>query len=443
MKKKISRIKNSEVLEYNINKAFLGIFALITGLIFLVNNLNIYFIDVTLANFWPLFIVFIGLSLFRKKNITSTIVGSIVTIICVILFFSSIILNTTNNVNLVIQDDPSPVFITKELDTNKAEIELNTGGGKVNVYGIESEKSILSLVTDAVDNEITQVMLGSTQKININLYGENDWTKGRGNIKNNFNVGINKNIPVDFVLSSGGSDDTVDLSEVMAENIRITTAASSLSLKLGNIVSSDVSIEAGASSVNLILPNDVGARIIIDSGFSSQELSGFSLVSENTYQSINYNSKEKKINIEVTMGMANIKVGWYSPVKKNEVSLFYYNQLEDKNNTCNVSYILPVKRLIVESNDQIRDTINLLIKGKLTEKEKSEGFSTGFPNNDFKLLDSSLNDGILTLKFSEVSGFTNGDYCRVKTLGSEIIRTAKQFSEVKKVVFEPSNLFQP
>lgn len=441
MKKTISKTKNNEALEYNINKAFLGIFAIIIGFMFLIDNLGIYPVNINFANFFPLLIVFMGLSFFKKKNATSTFVGSMVTIVCATLFFCSLALSGISFVNQV---NLKPIFIAKDVNMQRAEIELSAIAGEINIYGTDSKNLIEgNFVTDVAESEINQSIIGSTQKVDIGLYGESEWTKGNRSIKNKFNIGIDKNTPMNFVFNSGGSNNNINLSETKAENINISTVASNLSLKLGDKVNSDVSIETGGSSINLNLPDTVGVRMTVESGFSSQELPGFSLISDNTYQSLNYDSKEKKINIDVVMGMANLKVDWYYSVKKNEISLFYYNQLEDKKSTCSVDYILPVKRLIDASDNQIKDAIELLIEGKLTEKEKSEGFSTEFPNKDFKLLKSSLLDGVLTLNFSEVPGFTTGGICRVKILGSEIIRTAKQFTEVKKVVFEPETLFEP
>lgn len=443
MKNKTSE-KNIEGLKYNINKAFLGIFLFIIGLVFLIDNLKIYPISIDASNFWPLLIIFIGLSFFKKRNVISTVIGSIITIICATLFFSSLTINTVNNVNFIVQSDNFPMFIAKNITTEKAEIELNAGGGIVNVHGMDLDNSVVRLVANIAESEIVQSAVGSVQKINISLYGDNKFMKEKEDFKSQFDIGIDKNTPVDLILTSGGSKNVIDLSEVKAENVKITTGASDLSLKMGDVVSSNVNVEAGASSVNLILPDTVGVKIVMESGFSSQNLPGLSLIGDKTYQSADYASKEKKINIDITMGMANLKLDWYSPTKQAEVKLFYYNQSEDRENVCDVNAILPVKRFVSENNNEIADTINLLIQGNLTDQEKAEGFTTEFPNKDFKLVKSSLDKGILTLDFAEVPGFTSGGgACRLKLLASEIIRTARQFPEVRRVVLEPDALFVP
>jgi hypothetical protein len=130
--------------------------------------------------------------------------------------------------------------------------------------------------------------------------------------------------------------------------------------------------------------------------------------------------------------------------QKTKINLFYYNKTLDTDITCGADFVLPVEREIVVTGTPIQDTINLLIQGKLSDSEISNGFKTQFPNPDFKLSGANLDsDGILTLTFSEVPGFTTGGACRTRILRNEIIKTAEQFSGVKKVILSPESLFQP
>lgn len=130
------------------------------------------------------------------------------------------------------------------------------------------------------------------------------------------------------------------------------------------------------------------------------------------------------------------------------VSLFYYNQVKDReigggNPACSPEAVLPVDRKIAKSPTPIEGTIKELIKGELTQDERVQGFDTEFPHEGFELVSASLKDGSLTLEFTEIPGFTTGGSCRVTLLANQIIKTAKQFSEVSEVYFSPSELFQP
>lgn len=129
------------------------------------------------------------------------------------------------------------------------------------------------------------------------------------------------------------------------------------------------------------------------------------------------------------------------------VNLYYYNQQRDQELNegqvaCDPDAVIRVERKIASDN-LIENTINLLLQGSLTQEEKEQGFTTEFPNEEFKLLESKLENGMLTLTFTEVPGFTSGGSCRVNILRAQIEKTAKQFPQVEEVMIKPETLFQP
>ena len=135
-------------------------------------------------------------------------------------------------------------------------------------------------------------------------------------------------------------------------------------------------------------------------------------------------------------------------LQPQEVKLFYYNQEEDTdeegNVECNEEAVQPVNRIIPAQNP-IQETITLLLEGNIHEQEEEQGFSTEFPNPEFKLEGMELEEetGELDLTFTEVPGFTSGGSCRVGLLQAQIEKTALQFPEVETVNIQPETLFQP
>lgn len=132
--------------------------------------------------------------------------------------------------------------------------------------------------------------------------------------------------------------------------------------------------------------------------------------------------------------------------KEKVVKLYYYNPELDKdaqgNILCSEKGLVPVERKI-KSVNIIEDTIKLLLKGNLTDEEKSKGITTEYPLEGFKLVKSELKNGILTLTFDDPYLKSSGGACRSRILWLQIEYTAKQFSEVKEVKFYPDELFQP
>ena len=95
-----------------------------------------------------------------------------------------------------------------------------------------------------------------------------------------------------------------------------------------------------------------------------------------------------------------------------KVALYYFNQKEDAklplSQQVNVDSLQPVYRDLPASQDILVDTINALLLGNLSIPEKSSGFITDFPQKDFHLVKSTLqDDGTLVLEFTEVPGFTS------------------------------------
>lgn len=175
----------------------------------------------------------------------------------------------------------------------------------------------------------------------------------------------------------------------------------------------------------------------ISSG-SMDEIKAQLLKIENQIDSISQNIENKDTNLDASLAKK-----W-----NTEVSLFYFNTKEDAKlpieQQINVNSILPVKRMISNSKNIIRDAVNLLVAGNLSQIEKDNWFTTEFPNKAFKLLNMDLgDDGVLTLTFSEVPWFTSGGSARMAILANSIVKTVKQFPQVREVKFMPEELFQP
>ncbi|MDD5098426.1 MAG: GerMN domain-containing protein [Candidatus Pacebacteria bacterium] len=433
--------KNKEIVNCEFNKVFLGIFVVVFGLIILLNNLSVIDLNVNMWLVWPIFIIFLGLSLFTKKDVISTSVGLIVSVMTVVLICVSLFGAKAEDVNNGINS--FPIVVSSAMEIEKARIQIDSGMGDVSIYGERTENLIQgTLSTNFAKVTTESETINNVQDVNVIVEGNNKW---KGSLKNELSLGISKDTLLDLVYNSGASINNLDLSELKAESVVIRTGASSLNLKIGDIINeSNVSIEAGASSIVINLPKSIEAKILVESALSSKELNGLSSVGDNIYKTSNYDLGKKKVDITIKAGMASIVVNWYNPVKKSLVNLYYYKSSDDKEVSCDNDFVLPVKRDVLEGENMIKDVIELLIQGKLTQEEKNQGFTTEFPNKDFKLNSANLSDkGVLTLNFTEVPGFTTGGSCRMGLLASEIIKTAEQFPQVKEVVIEPESLFQP
>src|SRR4030043_265891 len=121
------------------------------------------------------------------------------------------------------------------------------------------------------------------------------------------------------------------------------------------------------------------------------------------------------------------------------IRLYYYNSELDKdasgNVLCSRQGLVSVERRIPVTITPIQDTIRLLIQGGLTQEEEEIGISTEYPLDGISLESASLNDGVLTLTFTDSNSRTSGGACRAGILWFQIEATALQFPEGKSVQF--------
>jgi hypothetical protein len=133
--------------------------------------------------------------------------------------------------------------------------------------------------------------------------------------------------------------------------------------------------------------------------------------------------------------------------KMESVSLYFYNLAADQKAnpdvSCDPKYVQAVQREIPLTETPINDTIKLLLLGRLTDQEKGDGFTSEFPLVGFRLINANLQNGTLTLEFSDPQNRSTGGSCRVGLLYSQIEKTALQFDEVERVEIIPDDLFQP
>lgn len=132
---------------------------------------------------------------------------------------------------------------------------------------------------------------------------------------------------------------------------------------------------------------------------------------------------------------------------ERNVLLYYYNPEEDidENNNilCSDAGLVPVERTIPITETPIQDTIRLLLSGRVTDTETEQGIETEYPLDAFSLTGANLDNGVLTLNFSDPNNTTSGGSCRTGILWHQIRATAEQFDEVDEVRFQPEELFQP
>ncbi len=133
-------------------------------------------------------------------------------------------------------------------------------------------------------------------------------------------------------------------------------------------------------------------------------------------------------------------------IPKQRIKLYYYNPALDQGPggpQCSRNGLVAIERDIPKTQTPLKDTIELLLQGALTEIERAQGITTEFPLSGVSLKSASITNGIATLTFNDPENKTGGGSCRVSILWAQIEATAKQFPSITSVRFMPEELFQP
>ena len=95
--------------------------------------------------------------------------------------------------------------------------------------------------------------------------------------------------------------------------LKVDTGASSLDLKIGDKSSMQyITIKAGASDIDIRVPKDSGIRIRFDDGLTSKEFHDLEFVHrDKIYESRDYDSRDKKIELNISSGVSSIDIYGY------------------------------------------------------------------------------------------------------------------------------------
>lgn len=133
----------------------------------------------------------------------------------------------------------------------------------------------------------------------------------------------------------------------------------------------------------------------------------------------------------------------FENTNKRKVEIFYYNRKADPDVLCRTEAVQAVSREIDVTKSPIRDTLELLISGRISRDEEDAGIMTDFPIEGLSLKGVNLKEGILFVEFSDPQNKTGGGSCKVSLLRAQIEKTALQFREVREVRILPEEAFQP
>ena len=259
---------------------FWGAVLVILGILVLLDNLGILG-GVSIWNvFWPLLLIFFGLSF-----LWGSVFGRRVT--------------EAEQVNI-------PVNGIEE-----ARLRLRHGAGRLTLSAGASPGNLLEAsCAGGIDYQTRRE--GNTMNLNLRMPSNRiwgvpwNWFPGQTDCS----LRLNSDIGISFDINTGASDSRLDLEDLRVPDIRLQTGASSTHLTLPKSAGhTRVDIESGVASLSLRVPQGVAARIQVKGGLSGVKVDTQRFArSGSVYQSADYDSAANKADIYIQTGVGSVDI---------------------------------------------------------------------------------------------------------------------------------------
>ncbi|MBU1373684.1 MAG: cell wall-active antibiotics response protein [Bacteroidetes bacterium] len=317
------------------DKIFWGILFVFVGGIFLLENFGV--IDFSwhyVWRFWPVILILMGVNiLFSRSN---SKIGVLVTVIITVLTLGLLTFkglqkgqehdhwdfgfsdgvkdgwgnrdgdnnnNTDSTVNYQEAFEDGTNHAVLNIKGGAAKYILNSGTSSLftaNTRG--NRRPFYVLRTEKVDRTTTVNFIAKSAKT---MHFDSDES-------NDITMSLNPLPTWDLNLTMGAGKADFDLSVFKMQNINIKGGAAEFDIRLGDLSQLvNLTAETGIADVTIEIPTGVGCRIKTATGLSSKSFEDFIDKGDGNYETSNYNSSAKKINISFKGGLSDIKVKRY------------------------------------------------------------------------------------------------------------------------------------
>lgn len=296
----------------------LGIIIILIGVIWLLNNLNLFpfsIVQVTLhslGKLWPLLLIGLGLNILLRNNSSLKIIVWVL-IFSVILAYGVLAGNSPNS-----YEYSSPKYDYKgkyseehsyslalEPGTEKGRLKIDFGAGKFKVGS--ATNNLLEVKSNVPDLKYGYSYNKDEKKATID-FNRHDYSLFGEHENLYCNLELNRELTWEINMDLGAAKGNLDFREMNIRKMDLDMGAADLDLYIGgkNKIT-EVTINAGASNIDIYVPEKAGLKIILDSALSKTNISRLNLVKEDKYYvSRNFEDAQQKIYFYIDMGVGNL-----------------------------------------------------------------------------------------------------------------------------------------
>jgi hypothetical protein len=304
-----------------------GMIYIFIGSIFLLDNFTVIdFYWVSVWRFWPVIFILIGinmlLSRFGNQKAVPALVAAITLLTLVLIGYQgsrrnndsrwiSFQFDNDDSENDSTQNVPS-YFIEPYGGAKRAELRIQGGATSFKLQDTTSSLFEADVKRPFAKYTLTKSISDSVEVLNFRMRsGEQRWNLDEME-NNETNIRLNLTPVWDIHIGMGAGEAIFDLTPYKVSSIKFEGGAASFEAKIGSLQPlTNVTVETGVANVEIDVPSESGCRIVVDSGLSSKDFIGFIKQTDGTYQTSNYSTAAKKINISLKGGLSSFEVRKY------------------------------------------------------------------------------------------------------------------------------------
>ncbi len=312
-----------------------GIVLLFVGLVLLLENFNVIeFYWRNVWGFWPIFLVIAGVNILFNKNKSQ--VGNLISIGIVVITLGFLFYrgqqppehrgwfghNFEKDIDIDIDGDSEDfdTVLSERLtfaepfhadSAKKVVLDISGGGTSFKLDG--PTDSLIDAVVERSRGAFTlkKEYIDSVQRLTFSMEEKNSkWNINDGGSDVNFKLNTQPEWEVN--MNMGAGEVNFDFSAYKVRKFKFEGGAAALDIRLGDILPiADVIVKTGVADVKLKIPMAAGCRIKSSTGLSAKDFTGFTKMSNGTYETPNYATSTKKIFINLDGGLSNFEVSRY------------------------------------------------------------------------------------------------------------------------------------
>ncbi|WP_240628761.1 toast rack family protein [Bacillus salacetis] len=196
----------------------------------------------------------------------------------------------------------------KKDSAEELEVDLRHGAGELNVSGGASEWVTGDIVynNEKLEPVVKYDLHDGRGDIVVKQKGNSGIRLG--STKNDWNLQLTNEVPIDLRVESGASDTNLDLSGLHLTDLKVDAGVGEVEVDLSGKwkESFDVHINTGVGETTVILPESAGVQIQSEEGLGTSNFEGFTSTGENIYVNDAFDTAETIITVKVETGVGEV-----------------------------------------------------------------------------------------------------------------------------------------